>query len=124
MLFDLITELARPVFQRLLEEAPIPPQQLGAQLRAHTEALQARGGEVDGALAGRLQVACEALLASLTEFSGDTTRQLVQAACRYYVLEDDAQPDSAPGGLQDDLEVVAAVARHLGLDDVAGQLDA
>ena len=123
MLFDLIAELARPVFQKLLDEPPLSADELGAQVRAHTEALRGRGQGVDVALAERLQTACEALLASLSDFSGDTSRQLVHAACRYYVLEEDAHADSTPGGLEDDREVVAAVARHLGLDDVAATLD-
>ena len=124
MLFNLIADLARPVFQRLLDEPPISTDELAAQVDAHTEALLATDGDVDRAAAQRLQTACQALLGSLTEFTGDSTRQLVQAACRYYVLEEDAQADSSLGGLDDDVEVVAAVARHLGLDDVASAVEA
>jgi len=123
MLFDLISELARPLFSKLLEEDPVAPDELRARVLAHAEKLHAVGGAVDARLVTELSASCIALIESLTEFSGDTSRKLVQAACLYFVLEDDASPDSEEDGLRDDVEVLNAVARHLDLERLAIRLD-
>lgn len=116
MLFDLISELARPHFAQLLEEAPIALDDLRGRVQQHASELQQAGGAVDVELAAQLADSCLGLIDSLSDFSGDTSRKLVQAACMYFVLEDDASPDSSEGGLIDDAEVVNAVATHLDLE--------
>ena len=123
MLFDLISELARPLFAKLLEDDPVPVDELRARVLAHGEHLKAAGGAVDLRLSAELTESCNGLLDSLTEFSGDTSRKLVQAACLYFVLEDDASPDTGDNGLVDDVEVLNAVAKHLDLERLIIRLD-
>jgi hypothetical protein len=62
---------------------------------------------------------CERLLAALPENASNGERQLVQIAVRYFIEDEDAEGDlSSPIGFDDDAEVVAAIARELGLEDV------
>lgn len=123
MLFDLISELARPLFAKLLEDEQMPLDELRTRVQAHAEALHGAGKAVDGRLVTELSASCIGLIDSLTEFSGDTSRKLVQAACLYFVLEDDASPDSEEGGLVDDVEVLNTVAKHLDLERLIIRLD-
>ena len=55
------------------------------------------------------------LLSSVKDDTPDAERLAIQAAVRYFVLEDDAESDlNSVIGLDDDAEVVNAVLRHLG----------
>lgn len=61
---------------------------------------------------------CEGLL-ELAEGADEATRRLVQAAVRYFVAEEDVEPDrESMWGLDDDAAVCSAVAVHLGRKDL------
>lgn len=113
---------ASTFFADLLAEAPRSPAELRAELRAHVESIQAAAHDnelLDASLALALANTAEALLAEAEARDSDDVRTLVQAAVRYFILDDDAEPDlSSVCGLDDDAHVCNAVARHLGRDDL------
>jgi hypothetical protein len=78
-----------------------------------------RGRVVDPIEAMQISRACVRMLEQTGDEAPEEVRRLVQAACRYFVLEDDAKNDGEAGGLEDDAAVVSAVARHLGFDYLA-----
>jgi uncharacterized membrane protein YkvA (DUF1232 family) len=58
------------------------------------------------------------LLTTLKDDTPEERRAAIQAAVRYFVIEDDADSDlDSILGLDDDAEVLNAVLKHLGHDD-------
>lgn len=116
-----IPEAAQPLWTRLLDEKLVPVHELFRQIRDYQQTIAQRShwrdADVDPKLAGALADASLKLLSTLNEATPDTTRRLVQAAVRYFVIEDDADSDlDSILGLDDDAEVLNAVLRHLGHD--------
>ncbi|MCA9656417.1 MAG: hypothetical protein H6712_30925 [Myxococcales bacterium] len=91
------------------------------ELAAYAERIAARtpaNEMLDASVSQALTRSCEALL-ELAEGADEPTRRLVQAAVRYFVDEDDVEPDrDTMWGLDDDAAVCNAVARHLGREDL------
>ena len=118
---------SRPLWTRLVDEELMPVHDLFRQVREYHEAISQRanwrasgqsGGEIDPTLARGLVEASQRLLGTLTEETPTRTRRLVQAAVRYFLIEDDADADlDSILGLDDDADVINAVLRHLGHDD-------
>ncbi len=116
-----IPEIARDIFVRLAAE----PLRDAAELRqqvidyvAGFDPVKSKGAICDPILAISISRACIALIDAIGEQAAEPERRLVQGACLYFTTEQDAVPDQLPGGLDDDLQVVNAVARHLGRDDL------
>jgi hypothetical protein len=123
-----IPAAAKPLWDRLIDEELVPVHDLFRQVREYQAALSQRtswraagsegSGDIDPTLARALVDASQRLLGTLTEDTPDGTRRLVQAAVRYFIIEDDADGDlDSILGLDDDAEVMNAVLRHLGYDD-------
>jgi hypothetical protein len=71
--------------------------------------------EVDAVLARELVSACTKLLGTANDSMPEHHRRAIQAAVRYFVIEEDADSDLASVlGLDDDAEVVNAVLQYLG----------
>lgn len=108
--------------EELIGETLRPAGQLRAELRAHGETIRAAAATnefLDVSLAVRLTEACEALLDEAERADSEPTRHLVQAAVRYFILDEDGEHDlESVCGLDDDAEVCNAVARHLGREDL------
>jgi hypothetical protein len=118
---------SQALFDRL-HDAPLAPL---AELRAELKAYAARIGSataanemLDGVLAESIIRCCDGLLDMLEKDTDESTRRLVQAAVRYFVIEEDVEPDrDTLWGLDDDAVVCGAVANHLGRDDLVDGLD-
>ena len=116
---DGIPEAAQPLWKRLLDEPLVPVHELFKQVRDYQQTIaqrsQWRDADVDPKLANALVDASLKLLSTLNASSPESTRQLIQAAVRYFVIEDDADSDlDSILGLDDDAEVINAVLAHLG----------
>ena len=103
-----IPAAARVLWKQLCAEELRPVHELFKEVRAYQQALAKRStwqdDDFDPQLARSLADASLKLLGTLNEDTPEPTRRLVQAAVRYFVIEDDA-------------EVVNAVLRHLGYQD-------
>ncbi len=74
---------------------------------------------VDAGLGQGLTRACERLLDKADAGVDEATHRLIQGAVRYFVSEDDAEPDrDSMWGLDDDAAICNAVLRHLGLEEL------
>lgn len=116
-----IPDEAREIWQKLLAEQLVPVADLRAEVRDYQKAISAKArwsDDVDPSLAGRLAEASLKLLHTIDDKSPEEQRRLVQAAVRYFVLQEDAESDlDSVLGLDDDVEVLNAVLKHLGRDD-------
>ncbi len=117
----LVAELpadVRAAFVRVFPTALSGPDPLRRQLAAHRdeiEAAAARNEFLDGAAARAIS---ERLARLLDDWNAmpPAHRAVVQAAVAYYALRDDAEDDlDSVLGLEDDVAVVNACLRHLGL---------
>ena len=119
--FDDVPEGAREVVEALLLEPTVPEAALLVELSAHLETIHAAAGQnefLDVSLALRLTEVSRALIGE-SRRRDDGARRLVQAAVRYFIIDDDADPDlESVCGLDDDAEVCNAVARALGRNDL------
>jgi len=116
-----IPDAAKALWDELIAAELRPVHELFKEVREYQDALAKRSewtdDDVDPALARELAEASLRLLGTLSDDTPETTRRLIQAAVRYFVIEDDADGDlDSILGLDDDAEVVNAVLRHLGHD--------
>lgn len=117
-----IPAAARPLWRKLVAEEPVPVHRLFDEVKRYEKTLDERAdwdeSKVDATLARDLVQACHRLLGTLSSASPDSTRRLIQAAVRYFLIDEDADADlDSILGLDDDAEVVNAVLRHLGHGD-------
>jgi uncharacterized membrane protein YkvA (DUF1232 family) len=116
-----IPEAARALWIELVGEPLRPTRELERDVRDYGRRLgeqsRWRGDDVDLPLAAKLGQALVRLLGTLDDKSPERARRLVQAAVRYYVIEDDAFADQESlAGFDDDAAVINAVLRELGHD--------
>ena len=114
-----IPDGARELWTKLVAEDLRPVHELFKEVRDYQQAIaqrsQWRDADVDPTLANALVDASLKLLSTLKEETPEPTRRAVQAAVRYFVIEDDADSDlDSILGLDDDAEVLNAVLSHLG----------
>jgi uncharacterized membrane protein YkvA (DUF1232 family) len=117
-----IPEAAKPLWATLCAEELLPVHALFKEVRDYQQTIkqrsQWRDADVDPTLANTLAEASLRLLGTLKEGTPESTRRLVQAAVRYFVIEEDADSDlDSILGLDDDAEVLNAVLRKLGHAD-------
>ena len=113
---------SQALFDRLHDAAPASLAELRSELRAYVGRLgsAATANEMlDATLCEAISRCCEGLLDMLEKDADEATHRLVQAAVRYFVIEEDIEPDRETlWGLDDDAVVCGAVASHLGRDDL------
>jgi uncharacterized membrane protein YkvA (DUF1232 family) len=117
---------SQALFDRLHDAPLVPVAELRAELKEYAARLAtttAANKLLDATLAESITQCCEGLLDMLEQEADEATRRLVQAAVRYFVVEEDVEPDrDSLWGLDDDAVVCGAVAYHLGRDDLADGL--
>ncbi len=123
---------ASRLLHRLLAEDPIPVDRLRADLAAHLGSLTAHSARhefIDLETATLLNSVCHRLLDRLADGGSvdrpqtEDHRRMVQAAVRYFLLDDDAESDlHSPIGFDDDAQVVRAVAAAVGAGDLTDGL--
>lgn len=113
---------AAGIFERLLAEPDLDPAGLWWMLRGQLVALRKAEAEdalVEGDLGKALADSCEHLLYRMSETEDSDARLLIQAAVRYFVLNEDAKGDlESLGGFDDDVLVFNAVVEALGHRDL------
>ena len=119
---DGIPDASKELWTKLVNEDLKPVHELFKEVRGYQQTIQQRSqwrdADVDPTLANSLSQVSLRLLGTLSENSPEATRRLVQAAVRYFVIEEDADSDlNSILGLDDDAEVINAVLKKLGLDD-------
>ena len=111
------------MIETLLAEPDVAVDVLRRQVREHTTRFAvaaARDPTLDPSLAQRIEDCCLELLQRAERDDSDALRRIVQAACEYYVYEDDADGDfDSVEGLDDDIEVINAALFVLGLDELS-----
>jgi hypothetical protein len=116
-----IPPVARTTFEQLVREPLLSVAELREQLASHIVQIEATDPnvQVDKELGLAIARTCEQLIDQLGDDSDEERRRLVQAAVRYFVLDDDGDSDlAAIGGLDDDAAVCSAVASYLGRQDL------
>ena len=112
------------LLEGLLAEDLIPARELRAQIPTYIDELElsTRKHEfLDIGLAKKVAGQCLGLLDGIDIDTSEETRSLIQAAVRYFILDDDADSDKESLiGFDDDARVVELVAREIGREDVLG----
>ncbi len=119
---DGIPEASMELWTKLLKEAVRPVHELVKEVKSYQQAIaqrsSVRNANVDPTLGNALVDASMKLLTTLKDDTPSERRLAIQAAVRYFVIEDDADSDlDSILGLDDDAEVLNAVLKHLGHDD-------
>jgi hypothetical protein len=124
---------SQALFDRLYDAPLVPAAELRAELRAYATRMSTTAAAnelLDATLCEAITRCCEGLLDMLDPLdqhdqrrADEATRRLVQAAVRYFVVEEDVEPDRETlWGLDDDAVVCGAVAHHLGREDLVDGL--
>lgn len=111
----------RERFEGLLGHTTVPAASLHAEVVAYLETVRRVGPYVafiDVAEAERLGRTALELIALLQPGQPPAVHVLVQAATRYFVLEDEDEEVTGVLGFDDDIQVVNAVSRALGRADL------
>lgn len=113
-----LTSPTRAVVQKLLKKKFRNPGRLHSEVDRHVDALRraALRGRVNSEKAVLVGRACHQLMESVSYRSGESIA-IAQVALAYFIDPNDAIPDfDRPDGLDDDLEVLRAAVRVLGID--------
>lgn len=118
---DGIPAASMELWTKLLDEDLKPVHELVKEVKTYQHAIAqrstVRNADVDPTLANALADASMKLLTTIKDDSTEERRRAIQAAVRYFVIEDDADSDlDSILGLDDDAEVLNAVLKHLGHD--------
>jgi uncharacterized membrane protein YkvA (DUF1232 family) len=110
------------VLRGLLDAPSASERELASSIDVYLEVVRQRAQRqefVDLALATRIARSAKLMIGALSPDTPADVRGLVQAAIRYFVLEEDAEADiSSPIGFDDDRDVFNAVARFMSRDDL------
>lgn len=120
-----VSDTSRAMLKQLLEEDLIPVEALPHIVESYRRVIHdahRRNGRANVRVGDQIADALQALLRSVTPKTGDKNLRLIQAAVRYFVIQDNASEVGhdlqTERGLDDDARVVNAVLRFLGRDDL------
>ena len=112
----------RRIVEQLNEESLVPVKVLSDELQEYVDGLDAHAanaGLEDAGIARRISSLCWKLLDALPAEPDEHQHRLTQLAVNYFVLAEDAHDDNhSLIGFDDDLQVVVAVIRELGLNEL------
>ncbi len=110
------------IVQRLAAEPLLPPERLAVAVDGYLASVHAaHDGEpdVDLELAAAIAASAHRLIELIGPSTPERPRRLIQAAVRYFILEEDAEPDTGSVvGFDDDALVLNAVILHIGHDEL------
>ncbi|MFO0750123.1 MAG: hypothetical protein U1F43_31295 [Myxococcota bacterium] len=118
-----VPESSKQMLMRLLQEDLIPVPALKAVVESYrrviAEAARKHGKaniKIGNAIADSLGI----LLGRINETTGEDNLRIIQAAVRYFVIQNDATGNDleSEDGLFDDARVINAVLRYFGRDDI------
>ncbi len=118
-----VPETSKQLLVRLLQEDLLPIAALKAVVESYRRVIheaERRNGRANGALGDKIASSLQALLARINETTGDDNLQIIQAAVRYFVIQQDGSGHDleSEDGLFDDARVVNAVMHYFGLDEL------
>lgn len=116
-----VPETSKQLLVRLLQEDLIPIEALRAVVESYRRVIHEaarRNGRANAPLGDQIADSLQALLARINETTGDDNLQIIQAAVRYFVIQNDGSGHDleSEDGLYDDARVVNAVMHYFGLD--------
>ncbi len=116
-----VPETSKQLLVRLLQEDLIPIEALKAVVESYRRVIHEasrRNGRANGALGDQIADSLQLLLARINDLTGPDNLQIIQAAVRYFVIQNDGSGHDleSEDGLYDDARVVNAVLHYFGLD--------
>lgn len=118
-----VPENSKQMLLRLLQEDLIPVHALQAVIESYRKVIHEtarKNGRANTRVGDQIADALQALLARINERTGPDNHSIIQAAVRYFVIQNDGTSHDleAIDGLNDDARVVNAVLRYFGRDDL------
>jgi uncharacterized membrane protein YkvA (DUF1232 family) len=122
MQYSQFDSATRRIVEQLNEESLVPVQVLSDELQEYVEELDKHSSNaefVDAAIAKRITSLCWKLLDAMPAEPDERQHRLTQLAINYFVLAEDGHDDNhSLIGFDDDLQVVEAVIKELGLTEL------
>lgn len=118
MPIDSFSSDIRRIAEQLYREEPVSAHVLADELETYAQVLSRKHNSefVDLDTANQVVALCRRLLGALPVDPSEKQHRLTQLAISYFVLEEDIDDDNASVvGFDDDLQVVVAVIKELGL---------
>ena len=120
--FSQFEPTTRRIAEQLFEETLVPVPVLSDELEQYVESLSSHAANaefVDDGIAEKITTLCWILIGALPENPDEHQHRLTQLAVNYFVLAEDGHDDKhSMIGFDDDLEVVSAVVRELGMTEL------
>ena len=120
--FSQFEPTTRRIAEQLFEETLVPVPVLSDELEQYVESLSSHAANaefVDDGIAEKITTLCWKLIGALPENPEEHQHRLTQLAVNYFVLAEDGHDDKhSMIGFDDDLEVVSAVVRELGMTEL------
>jgi|GEM_PF-1114268 len=119
-----VPEGAREMLKQLLDEDLIPVESLPHIVESYRRVIHTaykKYGRANVRLGDQIADALQALLRSINEKTGENNLRIIQAAVRFFVIQDDGDGGhdlASEDGLDDDAAIVNAVMRYFGRDDL------
>ena len=122
MQYSQFDSATRRIVEQLNEESLVPVKVLSDELQEYVEELDTHSANaefVDAAIARRITSLCWKLLDAMPAEPDERQHRLTQLAINYFVLAEDGHDDNhSLIGFDDDLQVVEAVIKELGLAEL------
>ena len=120
--FSQFEPTTRRIAEQLFEETLVPVPVLSDEREQYVESLSSHAANaefVDDGIAEKITTLCWKLIGALPENPDEHQHRLTQLAVNYFVLAEDGHDDKhSMIGFDDDLEVVSAVVRELGMTEL------
>jgi hypothetical protein len=118
-----VPESSKQLLLRLLQEDLIPVPALKAVVETYRRVIheaERKNGRANGELGDEIARALQVMLGRVNESTGNDNLQILQAAVRYFVIQNDGSGNDleSEDGLFDDARVVNAVLHYFGRDDL------
>jgi len=118
-----VPESSKQLLLRLLQEEILPLATLKSVVETYRRMIhdaKRKNGRANTELGDEIARSLQALLKRVNESTGDDNLRIIQAAVRYFVIQNDGSGHDldVEDGLYDDARVVNAVMHYFGRDDL------